>query len=86
MIKIVVDPPCQRVNDTMRASLRRAVRRDLEEGRGVISHSGESLAAAVEWCEEKGRPYRIEALPGTGYSLTVAPTFQGRRRSSPRTT
>jgi hypothetical protein len=44
----------------------------LEKGEGIgRSATGESLAIAVEWCEENGRPYVIHGVPGAGYTLEL---------------
>jgi hypothetical protein len=51
---------------------RRLVEKSLVQGDGVNSHSGQTLAYAVAWCEEHKQPYMIVAVPGVGYRLKLA--------------
>lgn len=54
------------------ARIRLSVRDSLDMGQLTVSEqSGRYIAAAVEWCEEKGVPYTIEAVPGALYTLHV---------------
>ena len=41
------------------------------DGRTGRSASGQTLVFAVEWCEERRRPYRVTAYPGAGYFLEL---------------
>src|SRR4051794_28546407 len=51
---------------------RRLVEESLQQGDGVSSRSGQTLAYAVAWCEEHKQPYTIAAMPGAGYHLKPA--------------
>ena len=51
---------------------RRLVEKSLQQGDGVSSRSGQTLAYAVAWCEEHKQPYMIAAVPGVGYRLKLA--------------
>lgn len=61
-------------NDSIsRAARFRKTTRDLLDGGclTISSQTGRTLAAAVEWCEENGLPYTIQAVPGAMYALHV---------------
>ena len=51
---------------------RRSIEKSLQQGDGVNSRSGQTLAYAVAWCEEHKQPYMIAAMPGVGYRLKLA--------------
>ena len=54
------------------ARIRREVREHLDNGElHVTDQSGRHVAAGAEWCEEKGLPYTIQAVPGALYTLHV---------------
>jgi hypothetical protein len=68
----VVDYDPSPLSPSMERRLRSVVHGMLERD-GVMgrSASGKSLAIAVEWCEERRRPYEITAHPGSGYMLRL---------------
>jgi hypothetical protein len=59
---------------------RRLVEKSLQQGDGVSSRSGQTLAYAVAWCEKHKQPYMIAAVPGVGYRLKQAPEEVSARR------
>ena len=72
MIRIVVEGDPHPLSPTQTRRLAKLVHSMLERD-GVMgrSASGKSLALAVAWCEERGRPYEITAHPGRGYMLRL---------------
>lgn len=71
MIKIEAITP-HRLSPSGAKRARKMVREMLESTGGAgRSASGQTLAFAVEWCEEHKRPYRITAHPGLGYYLEL---------------
>lgn len=57
---------------TAEKRLRKMIAESLERsGHSGRSASGQSLALAVDYCEERGLEYIIRAMPGVGYTLEL---------------
>lgn len=70
MIKVIVDVPSHvtfRPSAVKRAT--KMVETMLENGQGIRSATGQTMAIAVDWFERNRRGYRITAVPGAGYYI-----------------
>ena len=67
---MAISPKLHTMTPGSQAKLRRMVREIMSKPGGKIqSRNGMSAALAMTWCEERGEPYTLKAIPGAGYSI-----------------
>jgi hypothetical protein len=65
---LTICPQFHTIKPGPQARMRKDVREAMNRPDGSIhSRSGMAAALAINWCEERGEPYSVQAVPGAGY-------------------
>ena len=71
---IAISPQMHTVSPMEQAKLRKVVRTAMSApGGSITSRTGMTAALAINWCEERGEPYVVTAIPGQGYCVQRSP-------------
>lgn len=63
--------PGRPISEAGLKSLKRMAERSMAASGSVTSRSGATAAFAINWCEENGKRYQMECMPGVGYHVVI---------------